>query len=201
MDGDHNTLDSFRAELEGIRSVSYYLRFLRRTNKDFIAPMRLTIWIDNEQALRRGTEWGNDIPAPDKLMNESDIMEDIRRVCQEADIHWEGHHVKSHQEDLQNAPLEVRLNEECDRLAKQCLIGASPSSRNTAERPPGDTATLRVGKNMITNNIRTRLQDVAMTPDMKEYLAERILSLMASADETRKQGSYFVAKVSTAGLW
>ena len=169
VDGDHETLDSYRAELERIWALAYYIRFLRRTHADFVEPIKLTIWIDNEQALRHRTGGGSVRPSPDKLLNESDIVEDIRQVSQDYNIQWKGLHVKSHQEgDSDDMPLEVRLNEECDRLAKRCLRDTPSPSRNSAQRSPSDLATLRVGGRMITNNFRSRLQHAAMSIDMAE---------------------------------
>ena len=177
VDGDFETLDSYRAELEGIRSLAYYLRFLRRTNKTFFQPIQLTIWIDNEQALRHVTNRGQDDSHPDRLLNESDILADIQKVSKEAKIEWNGQHVKSHQEgDPQKMPLEVRLNEECDRLAKQCLRETSHPSLNSAQRPPHDRATLRVEGQILTNNLRSRLQYAAMALDMRDRKSTRLNS-------------------------
>ena len=86
MDGDYEIMDSYRAELEGIRALSYYIRFLRRTQKDFVEPIRLTIWIDNEQTLRNGTVEVQGTPFPDKMLNESDIVADIQRVSHDCKI-------------------------------------------------------------------------------------------------------------------
>lgn len=174
MDGDYEIMDSYRAELEGIRALSYYIRFLRRTQKDFVEPIRLTIWIDNEQALRNETVEVQGTPFPDKLLNESDIVADIQRVSHDCKIQWNGQHVKSHQEGAsEEMPLEVRLNEECDRLAKQCLRETRQPSKDSARRSPTDAATLCVGGRMITNNVRSRLQYAAMSIDMEDYLRHR----------------------------
>ena len=56
VDGNPETMDSYRAELEAIRSLVYYMRFLRHTHPEFTKYIRLTVWIDNVQALNHGTE-------------------------------------------------------------------------------------------------------------------------------------------------
>ena len=48
VDGDAETLDSYRAELGALRSLVYYIRFLRRTRpaltKDIVLTVGLTIY-------------------------------------------------------------------------------------------------------------------------------------------------------------
>ena len=70
VDGDAETLDSYRAELGALRSLVYYIRFLRRTRPALTKDIVLTVWIDNLQALRHGTGEDPTTPIPDRLQNE-----------------------------------------------------------------------------------------------------------------------------------
>ena len=51
VDGDALTLSSYRAELEAIRALVYFLRRLRQHDPSFAADIWLIVWIDNQQAL------------------------------------------------------------------------------------------------------------------------------------------------------
>ena len=125
VDGERESLDSYRAELEAIRSLAYYIRFLRRVISTFTKEVHLKIWIDNLQALRNGTQ-GVKCTPKNTLMPEYDIIADIAGVCAEGHIRFLGEHIKSHQEDASGVvPLEVNLNDECDILAKRHVSMAS----------------------------------------------------------------------------
>ena len=70
-----------------------------------------------------------------------------------------GAHVKSHQEMADNVPLEVRLNDACDRLAKDKVfsVNSADKSRPLAVRAPDATVTLVIDEKVITNNYKRRL--------------------------------------------
>ena len=60
VDGDLETLDSYRAELDAIRCLLYFIRLLIRTR--LITPTehwKIALWLDNNQALARppGYDW------------------------------------------------------------------------------------------------------------------------------------------------
>ena len=176
VDGDGETLDSYRAELEAIRALVYYIRYLRRKVGDVAKEIELILWVDNEQALRQGTSVQSDQRLPDNLGNENDIVGDIRRVCTAWRIRLVGKHVKSHQEGkAADKPVEVRLNDRCDTLAKQQVSTMKRVETTTrpATRPPGDVATLILKDKMVTNWYRRRLRLAGMSTDMIAYLCSR----------------------------
>lgn len=47
VDGSPDAMDSYRAKLEAIRSLTYYIRFLRRIISTFTTDVHLEVWIDN----------------------------------------------------------------------------------------------------------------------------------------------------------
>ena len=54
VDGDLDTLDSYRAELEAIRCLLYFLRLLIRTR--LVIPTehwKISMWVDNYQVLSK----------------------------------------------------------------------------------------------------------------------------------------------------
>ena len=130
--------------------------------------------MDNEQALRQATMSIPTPPQPASLANESDIIDDIQQIYMEFKITFLGSHVKSHQEENTEAPLEVLLNEECDKMAKQLTQEmAREERRHSAMRAPTDTATLVLLGRVVTNNVRSRLHFAATSGDMRDYLSTR----------------------------
>ena len=176
VDGSPDAMDSYRAELEAIRSLTYYIRFLRRTIPSFIADVHLVVWIDNMEALKKGTGDFSALTPKETMVPKFDIIEDIRSICETERIRLRGSHVKSHQEvDGPEVPLEVRLNEACDEAAKRYVrtAGRYESSRPTATRTPTATATLVLGSRVVTNRYRSRLLYAATAPALTAYILER----------------------------
>ena len=80
VDGDLETLDSYRAELDAIGCLLYYLRFLTRTRQ--IQPADqwcIKLWVDNKEALDK-TLWQKLAIPKQQLCPESDIVADIIAV-------------------------------------------------------------------------------------------------------------------------
>ena len=174
MDGELESLSSYRAELEAIRSLTYYIRFLRRTVIEFTAEVHLKIWIDNMEALRHGT--GDFRCTPRSTVTpEYDLIADIAHVCSSERIRLAGEHVKSHQEETTDTPLEVVLNEECDALAKKQVASANgeESTQPSAIMAPSDKAALFLNGQMITNRYKERIQYAVMAPSLIAHLCQR----------------------------
>ena len=77
MDGDLNSLNYFRAEIEAIHSLLYWLRLLLKVFF-FTRPINwhFVIWIDNSSALKYSKL--DDFFKPNQhISNESDIINDI----------------------------------------------------------------------------------------------------------------------------
>ena len=119
VDGDLASMDSYRAELEAIRSLVYYLRLLRLTAKLTVSPLVVPLWVDNDQALKRTTDFSED--PRQALEPEYDIIQDIHVICSTHKIRFAGRHIKSHQDHKGVLPIEILLNERCDEIAKRCV--------------------------------------------------------------------------------
>ena len=83
MDGETESLDSSRAELEAISSLVYFIRVFRRTKGPNWAPhsLTLTLWVDNEQALIRAGAIAATAETGNALEPEYDIVRDIHFNC------------------------------------------------------------------------------------------------------------------------
>jgi hypothetical protein len=176
VDGDLTSLNSFRAELEAIRSLLYWLRLLIKVYS-FTRPSdwHVVIWIDNSSALKYSKL--DDFFKPNQhIGNESDIINDIFAVKTELQISLRGKHVKSHQTIDRNvrAPLEVQLNEGCDSHADDFLKKSPPKWRSapTATIPATAKATLIIKNAVITNNYLQRLTDAWSATKMRKYLQD-----------------------------
>ena len=119
IDGDLNSLNSFRIEIESIRSLLYWLRLLIKVY-EITRPSdwHIVIWINNSSALKYSKL--DDFFKPNQhIGNESDIIHDIFAVKNELQISLRGKHVKSHQTLDRNvrAQLEDQLNK---RMRRPC---------------------------------------------------------------------------------
>ena len=86
-----------------------------------------------------------------------------------------GVHVKSHQTTNGQVPLEVRLNEECDRLAKERVFNNDfrIRSKPTAYAAPSAKVSVYLKGSLITNNVRERFIEAGQRNNLTEYLRER----------------------------
>jgi hypothetical protein len=177
VDGDLQSLNSFRAELEAIRSPLYWLRLLIKVfSFTFPSEWYVVIWIDNSSALKYSKL--DDFFKPNQhIGNESNIINDIFAVKNKLQISLRGKHVKGHQTLERNvrAPLEVQLNEGCDGHADD-FLKHSPAqwhSVSTASIPATAKATLIIKGAVITNNYLKRLTDAWSTIKMRTYISRR----------------------------
>eukprot|EP00956_Cyclotella_meneghiniana_P015237 scaffold23138_cov41-Cyclotella_meneghiniana.AAC.7 len=85
--------------------------------------------------------------------------------------------VKCHQDDNDNTPfdqrpLPVRLNIACDSAATECMRNCiKPKKR--ARPMDGAGATLYLGTNMVTTEMKEQIQYAAQVPQMKKYITKR----------------------------
>jgi hypothetical protein len=174
VDSDPKTLDSFRVELEAIRSLVYFLRLIIRTQQ--LRPpdnWRVKIWIDNASALdKSGLE---EIMTPTlHLGPETDIISDILAVKKEIGLTIDGKCVKSHQvlDKDKEVPLEVQLNEDCDENAKDFLRNAVDKwkTRPMVSAQPNAVVTLHIDALVITNHYRDHLKDAWTGKNMCTYI-------------------------------
>ena len=96
VDGDLSSLNSFRADLEAIRSLLYWLHLLIKVYSiTRPSDWHVVIWIDNSSTLKYSKL--DDFFKPNQhIGNESDIINDIFAVKTELQISLRGKHVKSH---------------------------------------------------------------------------------------------------------
>ena len=128
MDGDLTSLNSFRAELESIHSLLYWLRLLIKVySLTRPSDWHVVVYIDNSSALK-WSKLDEFFKPTQHIGNESDIINDMFAVKTELQISLRGTHVKSHQTLDRNvrAPLEVQLNEGCDGHADDFLNKLTP---------------------------------------------------------------------------
>ena len=161
--------------MEAIRSLVYFIHLLRREHDDFYDEVILKIWIDNSQALKNDTGDFKLTTPRLTLTPEYDIIQDIHNVCLSEQIRLLGSHVKSHQDDASDRPLEVELNEACDKLAKKFVKTATEveSTRPTAAVAPNATVSLIIENRVVTNRHRERLSLASSTPDLRDYICRR----------------------------
>ena len=137
---------------------------------------KIALWVDNDQALSK-TSWIRLAAPKHQLMPESDLIADIITVRDEIQLNIRGQHVHSHQNITENeiTPLEVILNEACDKQAKEYLHHAPPEmiTRPSAAISPTAIASLSINKQLITNNYHRRLLNAHSSADMTTYLKER----------------------------
>ena len=108
-------------------------------------------------------------------MNEFDIIEDIHAIRTEEKIQLRGLHVKSHQTSNGPIPLEVQLNEECDRLAKERVFDNDMKmrSKSLTRSSPSAKAAFYIQGNLITNNIKQRMMVAGQREKITGYLRDR----------------------------
>ena len=97
VDGHLSTIDSFRTELEAVRSLIYVLRMSIHTHIITLpASWSIEIWIDNTSALRCAS-----MEKPFKpglhVGPKSDIISDINAIRTQLNLTLCGNHVHSHQ--------------------------------------------------------------------------------------------------------
>ena len=136
----------------------------------------VVIWIDNSSALKYSKL--DDFFKPNQhIGNESDIINDIFAIKTELQISLRGKHVKSHQtlKRGEPIPIEVQLNEGCDRHAEDFLLNSPDKWRSTpsAHIPVSAKATLSIDNIVVTNNYHKRLIDAFSTLNMHKYLQEK----------------------------
>ena len=86
------------------------------TAKLTVSPLVIPLWVDNEQTLKRATDFSED--PRQALEPEYDIIQDIHVICSTHKIRFAGRHIKSHQDYKGALPIEILLNERCDEIAK-----------------------------------------------------------------------------------
>ena len=120
-DGDFITLNSYRAELEVVRSLLYWLRLLVKVKHCCLPDnFQIPLWMDNKQALRKSR--ARPLTTPRAATNaDEDIVADIWYVRQQLGLIFDGRHVKAHQTKTKGKRLEVTLNELVDEHAKNFL--------------------------------------------------------------------------------
>ena len=177
VDGDLSTLDSFRAELEAVRCLIYVIRMIIHTHNITIPEdWSIEIWIDNTSALRYSCMEKLFKPGL-HLGPESDIISDIITIRTELNLTLRGNHVHSHQnlKPGDPVPLEVQLNEGCDKHAGLFRKNADRRwrTRPTATSPPSALAALSIDNKLVTNNYRTRLIEAYSSIAVRKYLLQR----------------------------
>ena len=163
VDGNFSSLNSYRAELEVIRSLLYWLHLLFWI---FYAPVpslwKITIWINNTSALGK-SNLKTFLTPSQHIGQEFDIFTGILAVREELNLILWHIYVKSHQDNDPNAEptLDVQLNESCDAHAKLFLhtVNKKWHSRPTAIPPPTVVASLTINSVLVTNNVSTRILD------------------------------------------
>ena len=162
-------MNSYRAEYAGIRSLVKYLKARELYHK------KITIYCDSKSCVN---ELNNkyELSMTDLDKPESDIIRSIKSMAstfKTLQFEW----VKGHQDDddetpFDERPLPVRLNIACDIAAKECMRKCiKPNKR---PRPmEGAGATLYLGTNMVTTEMKEQIQYAAQVPQMRTYIRKR----------------------------
>ena len=146
-----------------------YLKARGLTQKD------ITVYCDSKSCV---DELNNDydLSITDLEKPESDIIKSIKtmaRTFKTLKFAW----VKGHQDDnddtpFEQRPLPVRLSIACDKAAKECMRNCiKPKKR--ARPMEGAGATLYLGTNMVTTEMKEQIQYAAQVPQMKKYIKKR----------------------------
>ena len=187
-DGDLSTMDSFRAELEAVRSLIYVLRMIIHTHSITLpASWSIEIWIDNTSALRYASMERLFKPGL-HIGPESDIISDIIAIRTQLNLTLRGSHVHSHQnlKPGDPVPLEVQLNVGCDKYAGDFrnIADRRWHTRPTATSPPSAPASLTISNRLVTNNYQTRILDAYSSTAVRAYLLSRQPSWTESVMDT-----------------
>ena len=136
----------------------------------------IEIWIYNTSALRYSCMEKIFKPGL-HLGPESDIISDIINIQTELNLTLRGSHVHSHQnlKPGDPVPLEVQLNEGCDKHAGlfRKIADRRWHTRPTATPPPSALASLSIDNKLVTNNYRTRLIEAYSSIAVRKYLLQR----------------------------
>ena len=104
---------------------------------------------------------------------ESDIIQATQKIMKDftdLTIEWiKGHQDEDDEMNIEDRPLPVRLNIQCDLAAKECLKNCI---KPTKRAPPleGAKATLYLGMNMVTSEMSEQIHFAAEAPAMMTHI-------------------------------
>eukprot|EP00956_Cyclotella_meneghiniana_P019828 scaffold34484_cov39-Cyclotella_meneghiniana.AAC.4 len=159
-------LNSYRAEFAGLRGVIRYML------KNDLHQKKITLYFDGQSCVN-ALNSNHDFTAASMERAESDIIQSTQKMMKDfkdLTIEWiRGHQDDNDEMNIDDRPLPVRLNIQCDLAAKECM---KPKKR----APPleGAKATLYLETNIVTAEMSEQIHYAAEAPAMMKHIQDHL---------------------------
>ena len=163
-------LNSYRAEFTGLRGVIRYMR------KNGLHHKKIKLYYDGKSCVD-ALNSNQYFTAASLERAESDIIQATQKIMKDftdLTIEWiKGHQDEDDEMNIEDRPLPVRLNIQCDLAAKECLKN---SIKPMKRAPPfkGAKPTLYLSMNMVTSEISEQIHYAVEAPAMMKHIQNHL---------------------------